>query len=78
MTHRAFARMASPSIADITRRLLALSGALAAAVALIATPLAHAADKPADPVHEVRGVKLASICSVCGVVSDMRSETRAG
>jgi outer membrane lipoprotein SlyB len=27
-------------------------------------------------VHEVRGVDLASICSLCGVVSDMHSETR--
>lgn len=77
MLHPAFARIASPSIADATQRLLAMAAALTAAAVLAAAPTAHAADKPADPVaREVRGVKLASICSACGVVSDMRSETR--
>jgi len=76
MLHPVTIGIASRSIADASRRLLALSAALAAAAVLIAAPRAHAADKPADPVHDVRGVKLASICSMCGVVSDMRSETR--
>jgi outer membrane lipoprotein SlyB len=76
MVHPAFARIVSPSIADARRWMLAASVTLTAAIVLAAAPTAHAADKPADPVHEVRGVKLASICSMCGVVSDMRSETR--
>ena len=76
MLHPASARIAFPSMADASRWLLAMSVALTAAVILAAAPRAHAADKPGDPAHEVRGVKLASICSVCGVVSDIRSETR--
>ena len=49
--------------------------AVAAAVFLSAP--AHAADKVAEPVsQEVRGVKLSSICSLCGVVSDVRTQTR--
>ena len=44
---------------------------------LIAAAVAHAADRDHDPVPtEVRGVKLASICGACGVVSDIRTETR--
>jgi outer membrane lipoprotein SlyB len=77
MLFPAFPRIAPTAIVDATRRLLATSAALAAAAVLSSAPTAHAADKPVDPVaHEVRGVKLASICSMCGVVSEMRSETR--
>jgi outer membrane lipoprotein SlyB len=77
MLHPAFARIASTSIADATQRLLAMAAALTAAAVLAAAPHAHAADKPGDPAaREVRGVQLASICSVCGVVSDVRTETR--
>ena len=77
MPHPVFARIALTSIAHATRRLPAMAAALMAAAVLVAAPGAHAADKAADPVpREVRGVKLASICSVCGVVSDVRAETR--
>lgn len=70
-------RIASISIAKSTPRLQAMAAALIAAAMLAAAPGARAADKAADPVpREVRGVKLASICSVCGVVSDVRAETR--
>jgi outer membrane lipoprotein SlyB len=43
----------------------------------VSLPAAHAADTP-KPVTEVHGVKLASICSACGVVSNARTETRKG
>jgi outer membrane lipoprotein SlyB len=77
MPHLAFARSASNSIAHPTRRPLAFATALITAAVLAAAPRAHAADKTPDPVPlEVRGVKLASLCSVCGVVSDVRAETR--
>jgi outer membrane lipoprotein SlyB len=77
MPHPAFAGIASTSIARATRRLLATAVALMAAAVFVAAPRVHAADKAADPMpREVRGVKLASICSVCGVVSDVRAETR--
>jgi len=77
MPHPVVPRIASTSIAHGIGRLMATSAALIAAAVLAAAPTAHAADKPADPVaHAVRGVKLASICSMCGVVSDTRSETR--
>jgi len=72
-----FAKTAPLSIAYATQRLLAMAAALTAAAVLAAAPHAHAADKPADAApREVRGVKLDSICSVCGVVSDVRTETR--
>jgi len=52
------------------------------AVLLIATlvslPAAHAADNNGKPVTEVHGVKLASICKGCGVVSNAHTETRKG
>ena len=77
MSHVSFARSASFSVASAKQRLLATAAALTAAVLLVAAPGAHAADKRADAApSEVRGVKLASICSVCGVVSDVRTETR--
>jgi len=67
----------SASIADATQRLLAVAAALTAAALLAAAPHAQAADTPAGAApHEVRGVKLDSICSVCGVVSDVHTETR--
>jgi uncharacterized protein YcfJ len=51
------------------------------AALLVATlaflPAAHAADS-AKPVTEVHGVKLASICKECGVVSNAHTETRKG
>jgi outer membrane lipoprotein SlyB len=44
-----------------------------------AIPASHAGDNPtATRPTEVRGVKLASICAACGVVSDTRVETRVG
>jgi len=62
-----------------TRRILAMATALVAAAVLVAAPRVHAADKVSNPPpREVRGVKLDSICSVCGVVSDVRAETRDG
>ena len=77
MPHPASARIASSSIPRAARQPLTMAAALMAAAVLVAAPRAHAADKPADSVpREVRGVKLASICSVCGVVSDVRAETR--
>jgi len=77
MRHTVFARIASTSAARAPRRLLAIAAALTTAAVLVAVPTVYAADKAADPVsREVRGVKLASICSVCGVVSDVRAETR--
>jgi len=77
MPYPAFVRI-STSIAHAGGRLLATAAAaLIAASVLAAAPTADAADKTADSApQEVRGVKLASICSMCGVVSDMRSETR--
>jgi outer membrane lipoprotein SlyB len=67
----------TPPIGQATGRVRAMAAALIAAAALAVAPRAQAADKTADPVpQEVRGVKLASICSVCGVVSDVRTETR--
>ena len=81
MKYPAFARIASSAsaiaIADATHYLPMMAAALAAAAMLLAGPEATAADKAVDPVPtEVRGVKLASICSICGVVSDVRAETR--
>ena len=79
MLRPASAKFAFPSasIADATQRLLAVAAALTAAALLAAAPHAQAADTPAGAApHEVRGVKLDSICSVCGVVSDVHTETR--
>src|SRR5262245_28602477 len=45
---------------------------------LVSVPLAWASDANAKPVTEVHGVKLASICKSCGVVSDTHTETRKG
>jgi outer membrane lipoprotein SlyB len=75
---RPAATIASTSIASSIRRLLAIAGTLIVAAIVVAAPKVHAADKAAsEPAsREVRGVKLASICSVCGVVSDVRAETR--
>jgi outer membrane lipoprotein SlyB len=53
--------------------------ALVVASSFAAIPAAHADDSPVETrPTEVRGVKLASICAACGVVSDTRIETRAG
>ena len=53
--------------------------ALVVAASFAAIPAAHAGDNPAATrPTEVRGVKLASICAACGVVSDTRVETRVG
>jgi outer membrane lipoprotein SlyB len=72
-----FAMIAPTSVAGAPRGLLGLAAALTMATVFVAAPAAHAADKVAAPdSSEVRGVKLASICSVCGVVSDVRAETR--
>ncbi|HEX6704117.1 MAG TPA: glycine zipper 2TM domain-containing protein [Albitalea sp.] len=50
---------------------------LAAATTLAAGTAAHAGDS--DPAsREVHGVRLASICAACGVVSDTRVESHAG
>lgn len=52
---------------------------LVVAASFAAIPAAHAGDSSAAMrPTEVRGVKLASICAACGVVSDTRVETRAG
>jgi outer membrane lipoprotein SlyB len=57
---------------------LALS-ALVLAASFAAILAAHAGDNPAATrPTEVRGVKLASICTTCGVVSATRVETRTG
>ena len=77
MRHPVFVRISSTTLAAAPRLLLAAAAALTTAAAFVAAPTAHAADVAADAVpREVRGVKLSSICSVCGVVSDVRSETR--
>jgi outer membrane lipoprotein SlyB len=79
MRHTVFAKIASTSVAGAPRQVLAMAAALTTAAVFVAAPAAHAADQVSDPVpREVRGVKLASICSVCGVVSDVRAETRDG
>ena len=53
--------------------------AVVVAASFAAVPATHADDSPAAMrATEVRGVKLASICAACGVVSDTRVETRAG
>jgi len=52
---------------------------LAVAATFAAIPSAHAGDSDHTPrLMEVHGVKLASICAACGVVSDTRVESRAG
>ena len=77
MSHPPSTRMASTSTFRPADRLLAATATLIATAALAASPRAHAADKAVEPTpHEVRGVKLGSICSVCGVVSDVRADTR--
>jgi outer membrane lipoprotein SlyB len=77
MPQPAFAKTAAISIADARQRLLAMAATLTAAVVLAAAPHARAAAKPPEAApREVRGVRLDSICSVCGVVSEVRSETR--
>ena len=50
---------------------------LALAAMLAAVPAAYARDSDSAS-REVHGVKLASICAACGVVSDTRVESRAG
>src|SRR4029453_5664936 len=45
--------------------------------ALVSLPAAHAADKH-KPVAEVHGVKLASVCNGCGVVSNTHTQTPKG
>jgi uncharacterized protein YcfJ len=45
---------------------------------LVSLPVAHAADSNGKPVTEVHGVRLASICKACGVVSNAYTETRKG
>jgi outer membrane lipoprotein SlyB len=73
----AFARIACVAVADAAPYLPTVAAALVAAAVVLAGPEAGAADTPvAAAPTEVRGVKLASICSVCGVVSDVRAETR--
>jgi outer membrane lipoprotein SlyB len=53
--------------------------ALVVAASFAAIPAANAGDNAAATrPTEVRGVKLASLCATCGVVSDTRVETRAG
>ena len=78
MQDPAFTATTAASIADAIPRLLALALALAAAAVLVVAPGARAADKPADTVPgEVRGVELGlDLLPVCGVVSDVRTETR--
>jgi len=79
MSHPAFAPIASASAPHAHRRVLAVATALIAGTVFIAAPRAQAVDKAVDPApHEVRGIKLATICSACGVVSDVRAETREG
>lgn len=52
---------------------------LAVAAAFAAIPAAHAGESDhASRPTEVRGVKLASICGACAVVSDTRVESRPG
>ena len=49
------------------------------AAAFAAVPAVHANElDDARPLADVHGVRLASICSGCGVVSDTRAETRKG
>jgi len=50
------------------------------AAMLVAIPVAARAGDldHATPASEVHGVKLASLCAACGVVSDTRVESRAG
>src|SRR5690242_15464523 len=56
---------------------LAMGASALVAATLVALPRAHAAESAASAApREVRGVKLASICSACGVVSDVRAQTR--
>ena len=49
------------------------------AATFAAVPIARAGDSDhAPPPAEVHGVKLASVCAACGVVSDTRVEARSG
>jgi hypothetical protein len=47
--------------------------AIVLAASVVAVSPAHSGQKPKPPA-EVQGVKLDSICTTCGVVSDIRSE----
>jgi len=56
-----------------------LDATLLAAMLVAVTAAARADDSDHAPAPiEVRGVKLASVCAACGVVSDTRVETRRG
>ena len=52
---------------------------LVLAASLFAACAAHAGESPAaSPPAQVQGIKLASMCTTCGVVSATRVETRQG
>jgi outer membrane lipoprotein SlyB len=75
MPRRAFEVTTLPPQLIRRGRRRVIAAALVAAV--LATASAQASEHPADdPPHVVRGVPLASICDACGVVSELRVQTR--
>ena len=75
MPRRAFEITALPShlIRRGRHRVIAPALFAVTAAAVLATSPAHAAD---DRPRVVRGVPLASVCDACGVVSELRVQTR--
>jgi outer membrane lipoprotein SlyB len=79
MAHRAFEITTLPPqlIRRGRRRVIAAALFAALAATVLATASAQASEHPADdPPCVVRGVPLASICDACGVVSELRVQTR--
>ena len=79
MSRCAFEATALPShlIRRGRRRVIATALSAAIAAAVLATSSAEASEHPADaPPRMVRGVPLASLCEACGVVSELRVQTR--
>ena len=79
MPRRAFDATALPPhlIRRCRRRVIATALSAAIAAAILATSSADASEHPVDaPPRVVRGVPLASLCDACGVVSELRVQTR--
>ena len=79
MPRRAFEITALPShlIRRGRHRVIAAALFAVTAAAVLATSPAQASEHPADDAPRlVRGVPLASICDACGVVSELRVQTR--
>ena len=79
MPRRPFQTTALPARATRCGRPRTIAAALSVTLvlAVLATSSAKAFEHPVDdPPRVVRGIRLASICDACGVVSELRVETR--